>query len=281
MHRHYLGDVIRQRMSESGPELSPVFERQIDEVLNAAQSRIYGDGFNLSQRIWNLEQDSFEGIRRTVMGGISEQKSAWELAQDIEQYLGAGQDCPRWTVTRLYGLTKSDIASGNRTGLLKGAACTPERGIAYNALRLARTEITYASNSATKAIHERSPWVEGVKVNLSPAHPEPDICDDYAQGGNGKGVYAVGDVMYPPYHPHCLCFVTAVQMSDAAFAAKMRGWLNQTEGWPGMDEYAANLNRSRFNINDLAIIAGLEDTLYKWTFEIPAAIQGYLPGLEP
>jgi hypothetical protein len=265
-HRHYMALGFLQ---ESKPDFPPVFERQLEEVVGAAASRIHSDGFKLSQRIWSLETESFEGIKRTVMAGVSEQKSAWELAQDIEQYLGAGQNCPRWTRDRLYTLTKKDIAQGSMAGLLKGPACSPERGVAYNALRLARTEISYASNGATQAIHQRSPWVEAVKVNLSPEHPEPDICDDWANGGNGRGVYPVDEAEYPPFHPHCLCYVTAVQMSDEAFQAKMRGWLNRTEAWPGMDNYAASLNRTRFDVTSLAIVAGLEDTLYKWAIDLP------------
>jgi hypothetical protein len=111
--------------------------------------------------------------------------------------------------------------------------------------------------------------VEAVKVNLSPEHPEPDICDDWANGGNGRGVYSVNEAEYPPYHPHCLCYVTAAQMSDDAFQARMREWLNRTGTWPGMDTYAASLNRTRFDVTSLAIVAGLEDTLYKWAIDLP------------
>ena len=267
-HRHYMGLVGPAALEESTLDFPPVFEPQLQAAIDAAANRIHGDGFKLSQRIWRLSDEALEGIRRTVMAGVSEQKSAWELAQDVEVYLGVNQNCPRWTSTRLYKLTKSDIAAGDRRGLLKGPACTPERGVAYNALRLARTEISFAHNGATKAVYDMSPWVEGVKVNLSPAHPEPDICDDHANGGDGNGVYAKDNVPLPPFHTHCLCFLTSAQRSDEAFRAKMRGWLNNTHPWAEMDGYAAQVNRTRFDVTSMAIVAGLESMLYKWAFDI-------------
>ena len=270
MHRHFMSLGDGPSLQEAGPaDFPPVYEPQLKAVLDAAAQRVHGDGFRLSQRIWRLDNDSFDGIKGTVMAGVSESKSAWQLAKDVEEYLGPHQNCPRWPSTRLFKLTKADIAAGDRRGLLKGPACTPERGVAYNALRLARTEISFAHNEATRAIHEASPWVEAVKVNLNPEHPEPDICDDFANGGSqGGGVYPQGDVVYPPYHPHCLCFVTSAQMSDEAFRQKMRGWLNRTGEWPAMDSYAGRVNRTRFDIGDLAVVAGLEETLCKWTFEL-------------
>lgn len=264
-HNHYMRPF--QALQEARSPFPPVFEPQLQEVVEAAANRVHDDGFKLSQRIWRLDRQSFNGIRRTVMSGVSESKGAFQLAQDVEAYLGAGADCPRWTYQRLYGLTKADIAAGFATGLLTGSACTPERGVAYNALRLARTEIQFAHNEATRTIHERSPWVEQVKFNLSPAHPEPDICDEFAQGGpQGDGVYLSRELQYPPLHPHCLCFVTAVQMSDAEFTQRMRGWLNQTAVWPEMDSYAASIGRTRFNVS--GVLAGLESTLYAWTLDV-------------
>ncbi len=280
-HNHYIGSAVGERVEESAPAFPPVFEKQLQEILDAASARIYDDGFNLSKRIWRHDSQSWAGIKRVLYTGIQAQQSAWQIAEEIEQYLAPLQNCPRWTATRLYGLTKADIASGNRSGLLSGADCQPERGVAYNALRLARTEISYASAAATKRIYEKSPWVLGAKYNLSPAHPKPDICDEYAAGGdNGNGVYAVSDAPQVPAHPHCLCFYTSVQMSDDDFRRKMRGWLNGTEKWQGMDEYAKTIDRNRFDITNLGLMTGVGDTLHRWLFEVADAIQPYLPGLE-
>lgn len=225
-----------QEATGDGPTF--VFEPQVRRVVNAANERVYGDGLNWSGRVWNLDREGLAGIQREVYAGVANGDSAWDISKRIEQYLGAGQDCPRWTRTRLYSLTKKDIASGDRTGLYSGDECAAQ-GVAYKALRLARNEIQIAHHMATDAALEKMPWVEKEKVNLSPAHPVEDVCDEVVGGGeNGDGVYPKGEVSLP-LHVHCLCFKSAVMMGRDEFVDKLRGWMNGTEQWGGMDEYAS------------------------------------------
>jgi hypothetical protein len=213
-----------------------VFSPQLNILLNAAGEHLYGDSLNLSQRIWRIDREARDGINALIMNGISSQTSAWDLAQQLEQYLGANQDCPRWTSTRLYGKTKTQIATGDTTGLLSGNACDG-RGVSYNALRLARTEIQKAHALATDRVLASQPWVEKEKVNLSAAHPEQDICDETVQGGEkGEGVYTVGTIELP-LHPNCLCYKTAVLMEEAEFTSKLRAWMTGSSPWTEMDDY--------------------------------------------
>ena len=213
-----------------------VFDPQLNILLNAAAEHLYGDSLNLSQRIWKVDREAQDGITSILMKGIADGDSAWDIAQQLEQYLGANQDCPRWTSTRLYGRTKSEIASGDTTGLLRGDQCDGS-GVAYNALRLARTEIQKAHALATDKILMSQPWVENEKIHLSAAHPATDICDDVVSGGtNGEGIYDVGEIELP-LHPNCLCYKTAVLMAEKEFTSRMNGWLNG-ESWSAMDDYA-------------------------------------------
>jgi hypothetical protein len=178
------------------------FGPQVTGVVDAASARVYGDGLNWSGRVWNLDRESLAGIQREVYAGVANGDSAWEVSKRIEQYLGAGEECPRWTRTRLYSLTKKDIASGDRTGLYSGDECAGQ-GVAYKALRLARNEIQIAHHMATDAVMQRMPWVLKEKVELSPAHPEADVCDDVAGGGDkGDGVYEKGTIAMP-LHVQC------------------------------------------------------------------------------
>jgi hypothetical protein len=213
-----------------------VFSPQLNILLNAAGDHLYGDSLNLSQRIWRIDREARDGINSVIMNGISNQTSAWDLAAQLEQYLGANADCPRWTSTRLYGKTKTQIATGDTTGLLSGNACDG-RGVSYNALRLARTEIQKAHALATDRVLASQPWVEKEKINLSAAHPEQDICDETVQGGEkGEGVYVVGTIELP-LHPNCLCYKTAVLMDEAEFTSKLRGWMTGSSSWQEMDDY--------------------------------------------
>ena len=240
MHERMVLPAVSSQLSavSEARSIGGVFERQLQMLLDIAAEHLYGDGMNLSGRIWKWDRESREGINRVLMDGIANQRSAWDIAKNLEQYLGANEDCPRWTSTRLYGRTKKEIAAGDTGGLLSGNACDGS-GVSYNALRLARTEIQKAHALATDRIMAAQPWVEKEKCNLSAAHPETDICDDVVQGGEkGEGVYEVGTIEYP-LHPNCLCYKTAVLMDEKDFTSQMNGWLKGTSTWPEMDEYEA------------------------------------------
>jgi len=241
-----------------------VFRPQLQEVLDAANRRLYGDGLTLSQRIWNQDQQSWNGIRATLMQGVAEGNSAWNVAKQLEQYLGGGRDCPRWTSTRLYARTKQDIASGDRTGLYSGTACAGQ-GVAYNALRLARNEFQVVHHMATDDIFSKMPWVEKEAINLSPSHPDIFCaCEDVVVNGeDGTNVYPKGEISLP-IHVQCLCYKTAVLMDDAAFVDKTRGWLNGTQPWGAMDDYASWLGVMPQNMFATSLAVGIANDLVVW-----------------
>lgn len=233
-HERLVLPAVEKQLSEAVED--GVFDPQLNALLNAAAEHLYGDSLDLSQRIWRVDREAQDGISSILMNGISNSSSAWDIAEQLEQFLGANQDCPRWTSTRLYGKTKSEIAAGDTTGLLRGDQCDG-RGVSYNALRLARTEIQKAHALATDKILMSQPWVQKEKIHLSAAHPETDICDDTVQGGeNGQGIYDVGEIELP-LHPNCLCYKTAVLMNQKEFTSNLNGWLNG-ESWSAMDDYA-------------------------------------------
>lgn len=222
---------------------APIFEAWVEQqfrlLMDAAQNRIL-DGLNLSGRIWSLDRLVREEINTRIVRAISEKQDAWSLAKDLEQYLGANQDCPRWTSARLYGLSKKDIAGGDLHGLVTGNSCDGQ-GVAYKALRLARTEIQAIHAAATDAQLAASPWVQMEHIVLSEGHPERDICDDVVEGGEeNNGIYPVGTVILP-LHPNCLCYKVAVTMDDDEFVERMRGWLDGSQSWTEMDAYSQNI----------------------------------------
>ena len=217
-----------------------VYDPQLRMLLDVAEQYLYGDSLNLSGRIWRIDRETREGINRVILNGLQKGSSAWDLAKELEQFLGAGQNCPRWTSTRLYGKTKKQIAGGDLGGLLSDDDCDGS-GVSYNALRLARTEIQKIHSLATDRMMAQQPWVLEEQVHLSAAHPHIDICDDVASGGrDGQGIYSVGENELP-LHPNCLCYKTAVLMPEEEFTAKLRGWMTKSDAWPEMDQYASDL----------------------------------------
>ena len=101
-------------------------------------------------------------------------------------------------------------------------------GVSYAAFRLARTEINHAYQTSQAERYAGEPWNRGMRWNLSKSHPTPDICNVLATRdvhGMGAGVYPVGQ--RPDSHPNCLCYQTAVQVSEDDFVeAFLRGDYN-------------------------------------------------------
>jgi hypothetical protein len=285
-HQHFVGLVELEerkarKLEEQGPvrigvQGVPFFEQQIQEVLDATAQRVYSDGFKLSQRIWRLDQESLGGIQQILQETMATGDSAWNAAKKLEAYLGPGADCPRWTSTRLSRLTKSDIAAGDKRGLIRGNPCE-SKGVAYNALRLARNEIQIAHHAAKDIVMARQPWTEMERIVLSPAHPVEDICDDVVGGGeNGDGVYPKGTIILP-LHVQCLCYKQGVQMPADEFIGKLRGWMTNEAAWPEMDQYASWLGVGRTDmVADLLL--PLEAAMARWLWgkedELDTALKG-------
>lgn len=256
-----IGEGARFRGNEIAESVvDGVFKPQLRILLDVAEQYLYGDALNLSGRIWRIDREARDGIFAVLLNGIQKGDSAWNIAKELEQFLGAGQDCPRWTSTRLYGRNKSEIASGDTTGLLSGNACDGS-GVSYNALRLARTELQKVHNLATDRMMAQQPWVLEEQIHLSAAHAEQDICDDTVSGGReGEGIYEKGEIELP-LHPNCLCYKIAVLMPEKEFTSKLNGWLKGEGQWPELDTYASDLG---MDLNTSLISAAVN--LAVWMF---------------
>ncbi len=230
------------------------WQRRRQLALEAANRRVYSDRLNLSQRIWRLENEGLATIRNTLSGAMADRTNAWDLARQLEGQLGADRDLPRWTRQRLYGMDATQRA-GDRKGLLHGAE-NRGRGVAYNALRLARTELQYANHAVTTEIARHAPWVTGRKVVLSPTHPKIDICDELAAGGP-----YTKDVELLPAHPNCLCRWEDVVMESSDFNRQVKGWLDGENQF--LDDYQSWLG-SRQITEPLPWSMGLADSLELW-----------------
>jgi hypothetical protein len=213
----------------------------IDRVLKALEQRVYSDGFTLSQRIWRLDQVSLQGFRDTLYKGFLEGKTIWDVAADLEQFLGAGQDCPRWTKERLT-LTPEEIAAGDETGLIRGDACAGQ-GVAYNALRLAVNEIQTAVQAMLREIHAQQPWVKGERLYLNDLHNVVYNCECERIAGYPPNmvseVLPVGTVELP-LHPWCMCVTLLERMTREEVQERLARW-RQGEPWPEMEQYLLTL----------------------------------------
>lgn len=188
-----------------GGQLPGLFQPIPDAAMRSILSRMLDDGKLFSDRIWDLEQFSNNELSKILSKGVLEGKSHTELMKDLEPYLRMTDD-EFAAFQRTWNETHDDVwkAEWKTRGRLK-----------YNLHRLSRTEINNAHREGQIHSARLSPWVQGLKWNLSASHPKPDICDEWATQdlyGLGKGVYPFDEV--PLDHPNGLCFLTNVLASQ-------------------------------------------------------------------
>lgn len=160
------------------------------------------NGYRLSDRGWNTAQEARAAIDALLDHEIGRGTAAVDIAKKLDAYL--------WPE-----------AAAQRTRTPYG-----EDG-SYWARRLARTEITAAAGRSLVNAAMGNPFVSGIKWNLSLSHPEMDICDEHASGGEaGDGVYGKTGLPAYPAHPNCICFLTQeVTATPEQINAQLEAWI--------------------------------------------------------
>ena len=197
-------------------------DKAIDTARKAAQTAFYErrmqrqGGLSLSDRVWNYAQmgkSEIETAIANVIGdGITKGTSAEELGRAVRQYLnnpdmmyrryhklivdnaGHKRRVVRWYRRHIDG-------NGNVTFKdepLEKVGTGTYRSARMNSLRLMRTEINMAYHNANNERWQREPFVIGIRIWLSPEHPEYDICDEL------MGEYPK-NFQFSGWHPACLC----------------------------------------------------------------------------
>lgn len=139
------------------------------------------DGYTLSDRVWRVSVETRRKLDLILREGIAAGEGAQALAQKLEAFLQPGREAKRTNVYGKFGVE-----------------------VSYDAMRLARTEITAAHSRAGWMAAQLNPFVSGYEIVLSPAHGCCDNCDIEA----ANGPYAIGDSSHlPPFHPYCMCHI--------------------------------------------------------------------------
>lgn len=197
-------------------------DKAIDTARKAAQTAFYErrvqrqGGLSLSDRVWNYAQmgkSEIETAIANVIGdGIIKGTSAEELGRAVRQYLNN----PDMMYRRYHKLVVDNAGHKRRVVRwyrrhidengkvtfkdepLEKVGTGTYRSARMNSLRLMRTEINMAYHNANNERWQREPFVIGIRIWLSPEHPEYDICDEL------MGEYPKNFV-FTSWHANCLC----------------------------------------------------------------------------
>lgn len=193
----------------SATGLRTMFVRVNRQAVEACWARTK-KGLFLSDRIWEQGEKFRNTMRDIVQEAVATGQDAVKTARMLQQYVRQG---------------KSTLAA-NYPNMMERMAGRVPGDICYEALRLARTEMTAAFGEGTVAAARVSPSYIGMKWVLSHSHPVVDICDTLAEHdeGLGCGVYSPGDEPPYPAHPNCLCALVPVHEELEKFVERLKKW---------------------------------------------------------
>jgi hypothetical protein len=173
--------------SKLAPELSEHFSDVFSRVPQSAADElmsggIYKDFSGLSDRIWNYRKKYNRDIQTVIVKGIDAQKSAFDLAKDLEMYVDPKAAKP-WNWNIVYPGVNQVVD--------------------YNAQRLARTAVTHAYQLSFQRATKDNPFVESYKWHSSHGARMCELC------AQRDGRIYQKDAL-PFDHPNGMCTVTAV-----------------------------------------------------------------------
>ena len=122
-----------------GLSIKGVYHNVPDDIVKMVSSgKLYMGNWSLSNALWRTHRRTRESINLVVAQGIAENKSAYDIAKDLEKYLNpeARKD---WDWSKVYPGTSKRVD--------------------YNAQRLARTMVSHAYQQSFVRVTQKNPFV--------------------------------------------------------------------------------------------------------------------------
>lgn len=216
--------LTKAKMDTTG--MKTVYFKVNSQAVEACWARTK-NGLMLSKRIWQQGERFKTTITDIVQAGVATGTDAAKVAKALERYVKTDSK----TLAKQYPNMMDRM--GNRV----------PGNISYEALRLARTEMTAAFGEGSILAARVSPSYTGMKWVLSKSHPVNDICDTYAahEEGLGKGVY--GPNNEPPYpgHPNCLCILLPQHQQPSEFLSRLKAWKENPKTDNNLEDWYQNI----------------------------------------
>lgn len=192
-----------------------------DVIRSVVTGQIYQGDWTLSRALWNTTKKTQEDIQTVIARGIAENKSAYDIAKDLEKYVNPTARKP-WDWNKVYPGTAKKVD--------------------YNAQRLARTMVSHAYQQAFVRTTIKNPFVTSYRWEASNSARVCEICADR----DGR-VFEKDDL--PLDHPNGMCTYTAVmELTAEEIADRLGDWAHGAED-PELDEYAKFLYGDKWDPN--------------------------------
>lgn len=180
-----------------------------DIVSRIATGKLYGGDWTLSKAIWGHTKKTLSDIDKVVAGGVAANKSAYEIAKDLEKYVNPSAK-KEWDWSKVYPGTSKKVD--------------------YNAQRLARTMVSHAYQQSLLATTKYNPFVTGYRWRSAHTHRTCDLCN--SRDGH---LYSANDL--PLDHPNGMCtYLVELSGSLTNIADQLGDWANGASN-PALDRW--------------------------------------------
>lgn len=182
-----------------------------DEIVSSiAAGKVYSGRWSLSSSIWADVKKHQKDINTVVAEGVAANKSAYDIAKDLEKYVNPAAEKP-WDWSKVYPGTSKKVD--------------------YNAQRLARTLVSHSYQQSLERVTKSNPFVSGYIWHSGHSDRVCEIC----QKRDGK-FFAKGKL--PLDHPNGMCtFTASMEGSMTDMADRLADWANGKED-PALDKWA-------------------------------------------
>lgn len=171
-----------------------------DIVKMVSSGKLYSGDWSLSKAIWGADKKVHQDIRTVIAQGIAQNKSAYDIAKDLEKYVNP-KARKEWDWSKVYPGTNKKVD--------------------YNAQRLARTMVSHAYQQSFVRVTLNNPFVEEYEWHSSNSGRACELC--LSRDGQH---YSKTNL--PLDHPNGMCTFTAITPSYIDIADRLADWVNGT-----------------------------------------------------
>lgn len=183
-----------------------------DVISSIVTGQVYDGDWSLSSALWKDVQHKQKDINKVIADGVSINKSAFDIAKDLEEYVDPKAK-KSWDWKKVYPGVSSKID--------------------YSAQRLARTMPAHAYQQSLEATVKNNPFIDGYIWHSGTGKRTCEICRER----DGK-FFAKGKL--PMDHPNGRCTFITKGQSMMDISDRLSDWVNGKSD-KGIDKYMEDL----------------------------------------